>query len=106
MPIMTRKRILTNSQFNELSSYLEKQPCCQHEHTFRLTVGWLRVHNMDVQANLEKFMDLQTMCDCDVLEYLTDEAFEAKRNEPIKGSEIHGVAKWQAAIMGLLLEAG
>lgn len=45
------------------------------------------------------------MCDCDVLVELTDEVFEAKRDEPVQGPRVHGAAKWNNAILELLLEA-
>lgn len=104
---ITRKHALTIRQFAEMCSALEKQVCCPNDqHSFKQALIWMRAHHVnDLQINLEKFVDLAVMCDCDLLEVLTDEQWEAEREKALEGPAIHGQVKWNEAILGLLLEA-
>ena len=108
MQTVLRKKVLTIRQFGDMCAFLEKQECCANDqHTLHYALVWMRDHHIsDLQANFAKFVDLAAMCDCDVLEVLDDEVWEAARSEDLTGPEIHGSVKWDNTILSLLMEAG
>jgi len=96
---------LTGKQFDALLLFLVRRRS-RCDHTFRETVTWLKSQSAEVRMIIEKLVDLQAMCDCDVLEYVTAERWNRECSHLVEGPRIHGLVKWDQFIEQVLTEAG
>jgi len=113
---MNSKVLLLGTQFSELYTYLTSEErfgpgptmgSVTCDHTIHYTVEWLKEHDVqDIQANIEKIVDLGGHCDCEVLLNVTPNIWEERRDEEITGPDSIGEDEWKQFISDLLHNSG
>src|SRR5215469_16467728 len=97
--------LLSAVQFSELYDYLASEPTC--DHTLRYTLDWMKEqHIQDIQANIEKMVDLGGYCDCEVLLNVDPDTWEERREESITSPDAIGESEWRQFLADLLYESG